>query len=69
MNRKYACVVVLGDIGRSPRMQYHSISLAKAGYFVDVVGYNGSAPHSELLFSPNVNLHYISQFPTSLSCR
>ncbi|KAK4337113.1 hypothetical protein RND71_043431 [Anisodus tanguticus] len=27
-----ACVVVLGDIGRSPRMQYHSLSLAKNGY-------------------------------------
>ena len=27
-------VVVLGDIGRSPRMQYHCISLANAG--VDV---------------------------------
>lgn len=27
-------VVVLGDIGRSPRMQYHCVSLAKAG--VDV---------------------------------
>ena len=25
---KRACVVVLGDIGRSPRMQYHSKSLA-----------------------------------------
>jgi hypothetical protein len=26
--RKRAAVVVLGDIGRSPRMQYHSLSLA-----------------------------------------
>lgn len=28
-------VVVLGDIGRSPRMQYHCVSLANAG--VDVL--------------------------------
>lgn len=28
-------VVVLGDIGRSPRMQYHCISLANAGVDVD----------------------------------
>jgi hypothetical protein len=26
--RKRAAVVVLGDIGRSPRIQYHSLSLA-----------------------------------------
>lgn len=34
-------VVVLGDIGRSPRMQYHAISLAKHGHNVDIVGYKG----------------------------
>ena len=27
--RGRACVVVLGDIGRSPRMQYHALSLAR----------------------------------------
>ena len=35
-------VVVLGDIGRSPRMQYHAISLAKHGARVDLIGYNGA---------------------------
>lgn len=34
-------VVVLGDIGRSPRMQYHAISLAKHGHNVDIIGYKG----------------------------
>jgi beta-1,4-mannosyltransferase len=34
-------VVVLGDIGRSPRMQYHALSLAKHGARVDVVGFRG----------------------------
>jgi len=34
-------VVVLGDIGRSPRMQYHAISLAKIGARVDLVGFEG----------------------------
>ncbi|CAD6253437.1 unnamed protein product [Miscanthus lutarioriparius] len=29
--RKRAAVVVLGDIGRSPRMQYHSLSLDNQG--------------------------------------
>lgn len=34
-------VLVLGDIGRSPRMQYHAISIAKHGGRVDVIGYQG----------------------------
>lgn len=34
-------VVVLGDIGRSPRMQYHAISIAKHGGKVYLVGYQG----------------------------
>jgi len=38
---KSVCVLVLGDIGRSPRMQYHSLSFAKEGYQVDIVGYRG----------------------------
>ena len=34
-------VLVLGDIGRSPRIQYHAISLAKNGGLVDLIGYVG----------------------------
>lgn len=34
-------VLVLGDIGRSPRMQYHCLSIAKKGGIVDLVGYEG----------------------------
>lgn len=34
-------VVVLGDVGRSPRMQYHAVSLASKGARVDVVGFVG----------------------------
>ena len=39
--QKCVCIVVLGDTGRSPRMQYHAISFAKEGYTVDLVGYGG----------------------------
>ena len=35
-----ACVVVLGDFGRSPRMQYHTLSLAST-YNVTVVANGG----------------------------
>jgi beta-1,4-mannosyltransferase len=34
-------ILVLGDIGRSPRMQYHATSIAKHGGYVQLVGYCG----------------------------
>ncbi|TAQ86451.1 hypothetical protein B7494_g5227 [Chlorociboria aeruginascens] len=37
-------VLVLGDIGRSPRMQYHAMSIAKHGGRVDLIGYHGILP-------------------------
>jgi methylmalonyl-CoA mutase cobalamin-binding subunit len=37
--RLRALVMVLGDIGHSPRMQYHVASLAKEGFEVDFVGF------------------------------
>ncbi|XP_059472117.1 chitobiosyldiphosphodolichol beta-mannosyltransferase [Neocloeon triangulifer] len=60
---KRACVVVLGDIGRSPRMQYHSLSLAKEGINVDLVGYQGSVPIKELTQNSSIQLHFIQPCP------
>ncbi len=34
-------VIVLGDIGRSPRMTYHALSIAKHGGKVNLIGYLG----------------------------
>ena len=34
-------IVVLGDIGHSPRMQYHAASVVSHGGHVDIVGYLG----------------------------
>ena len=34
-------VLVLGDIGRSPRMNYHARSIARHGGYVDLIGYDG----------------------------
>jgi beta-1,4-mannosyltransferase len=34
-------IVVLGDIGRSPRMEYHALSIAKHGGRVDIIGVLG----------------------------
>ncbi|KAL7516137.1 hypothetical protein ACHAWX_001186 [Stephanocyclus meneghinianus] len=38
---KHALVMVLGDLGRSPRMQYHALSLLEHGHYVSLVGYAG----------------------------
>lgn len=40
---RHAVVMVLGDVGRSPRMQYHALSLAQmnANLMVSLVGYEG----------------------------
>ena len=35
-------VVVLGDIGRSPRVQFHALSLANVGFQVYMFGYLGN---------------------------
>ncbi|KAL9186186.1 hypothetical protein ACHAXT_005424 [Thalassiosira profunda] len=40
---RHAVVMVLGDVGRSPRMQYHALSLLEEGHFVTLVGYAGEA--------------------------
>lgn len=35
----HVVVVVLGDVGRSPRMQYHALSLAQSGFSVTLLGF------------------------------
>ncbi|KAL6201942.1 hypothetical protein ACLB2K_025654 [Fragaria x ananassa] len=62
--RGRACVVVLGDIGRSPRMQYHALSLARqASLEVDIVAYGGSEPHSAVLEHQSIHIHKMPQWP------
>lgn len=57
------CIVVLGDVGRSPRMQYHALSCAKAGFQVELLGFGGSKPIQELTDSENVTIQTLSEFP------
>lgn len=62
--RGRAAVVVLGDIGRSPRMQYHALSLAtQASLEVDIIAYGGSDPHAALLNHPSICIHQMAQWP------
>mmetsp|Transcript_14557 Transcript_14557/g.31648 ORF Transcript_14557/g.31648 Transcript_14557/m.31648 type:complete len:520 (+) Transcript_14557:156-1715(+) len=50
---KHAVVMVLGDIGRSPRMQYHTLSLLEEGHYVTLIGYAGERliPQLEMALS------------------
>lgn len=60
---KNVCVLVLGDIGRSPRMQYHAISFAREGFAVDIVGYPGSPPLREICENPRIRVYYMQPPP------
>lgn len=59
-------VLVLGDIGRSPRMQYHALSIAKHGGYVQLIGYHESALLPELASSPNVRVRALPPPPAAL---
>ncbi|XP_068605502.1 chitobiosyldiphosphodolichol beta-mannosyltransferase [Brachionichthys hirsutus] len=50
------CVLVLGDIGRSPRMQYHALSLSEHGYHVTFVGFLESRPHQDVLSRETIRI-------------
>lgn len=59
-------VLVLGDIGRSPRMQYHAMSIAKHGGSVDVIGYVESTIPSSLVENPLVTIVLLEEQPQIL---
>lgn len=50
-------VIVLGDLGRSPRMQYHAVSLAAAGSDVDLIGLEGAAPIPAVAGDSRIRCH------------
>ena len=60
---KRICVIVLGDVGRSPRMQYHALSCAKEGFHVDLVGFGNSPLINELQDHPSVRLVTLNETP------
>ncbi|XP_068193916.1 chitobiosyldiphosphodolichol beta-mannosyltransferase [Antennarius striatus] len=55
------CVLVLGDIGRSPRMQYHALSLSRHGFYVTFTGYSESRPHQDVLSQENIRIVSIAE--------
>jgi len=50
-------IVVLGDFGQSPRMQYHALALADSGRDVEVIAYAGSAPFRAVSDHPRITMH------------
>jgi len=52
-------VVVLGDLGRSPRMQYHALALASSGRDVVLLGYRGAPPDREVLEHPRIRVELL----------
>ncbi|KAG6837220.1 hypothetical protein H0H93_013088 [Arthromyces matolae] len=59
-------VVVLGDIGRSPRMMYHAQSFAENGFLTYIVGYGGSKPIPSLERQSKLQIHHLSEPPKFL---
>ena len=52
-------LLVLGDLGHSPRMQYHAISLSKRYKKVYFIGYRGSTLSHEILDNPKIEIVYV----------
>ena len=55
-----AAVVVLGDLGRSPRMLFHARALAAEGIDVDLIGSSGSALPCFITGDRRIVVHTIS---------
>jgi len=63
-----AYVLVLGDIGRSPRMCNHSVSLANVGFDVTLMGYDqGSNLNESVRNSPKISVSPIRTYPQWMS--
>ncbi|KAL8687221.1 MAG: hypothetical protein Q9218_006547 [Villophora microphyllina] len=59
-------IAVLGDIGRSPRIQYHALSIAKHGGVVDLVGYTDSPIHPDIQSCVRINVQSLPATPKFL---
>lgn len=61
--KKRALVVVLGELARSPRMQYHCISLANNNYKVTVIANSGDKSCEELESNQNIQQKLMRSVP------
>src|SRR5262245_60694474 len=58
-HRIQVSIVVVGDVGRSPRMQYHALALAAGLAEVDVIGYAGSTMHASVREQAHISWHFL----------
>jgi len=65
--RKSVCVVVLGDLGHSPRMNYHTLSLARAGFQVNLIGYSESSLSTDITSNANITVIPLQKVPDWVS--
>ncbi|WWC63065.1 uncharacterized protein I303_105664 [Kwoniella dejecticola CBS 10117] len=65
--RNTAVVLVIGDIGRSPRMMYHASSLAKHNIETWIVGYGETTPITKLLEDKHVHILPLDEPPKVLA--
>ena len=56
-----AAVVVVGDLGRSPRMQYHAHALAVNDTAVDLIGYEGAPLPRLIVDQSRITVHRIAE--------
>jgi beta-1,4-mannosyltransferase len=56
-----AAIVVVGDLGRNPRMQYHARALALNGVDVDIVGHEGAPLPKFLTDNPRIAIRPFGQ--------
>lgn len=62
--REQVTLVVLGDLGHSPRMNYHALSLSEEGFEVNLIGFAGSKPQVEVLKDEHITLTYMRPSPS-----
>ena len=61
--RPYVQIVVLGEVGHSPRMQYHAHALSVVAQArVDIFGFPGSQLIGTVVADPNIGVFYLSRF-------
>lgn len=60
-SKRHVVVMVLGDVGRSPRMQYHALSLVREDedMQVSLVGYRGERCVPAVEEHPRIQLYYV----------
>ena len=65
--KKTVAVVVLGDLGRSPRMSNHALSLANEGLDVKMIGYDGASLNANIADNANITVETLWP-PPSYNC-